>query len=69
MLEILEIVIKSAAFSILLLLCWNDAYRAGRNDERDKQIQSRQHGGSGSAAATGGKTGIVSYVRIERWEP
>ena len=31
MLEILEIVIKSAAFSILLLLCWNDAYRAGRN--------------------------------------
>lgn len=42
MLEILEIVIKSAAFSILLLLCWNDAYRAGRNDERDEQIQRRQ---------------------------
>ena len=44
MLEILEIVIKSAAFVILILLCfcWNDAYRAGRNDERDEQIQRRQ---------------------------
>lgn len=44
MLEIFEIMLKSAAFAILLLLCWNDAYRAGRNDERDEQIQRRQEG-------------------------
>ena len=44
MLEILEIVIKSAAFAILLLLCCHVAYRAGRNDERDEQIQRRQEG-------------------------
>lgn len=42
MLEILEIVIKSAAFSILMLICWDNAYRAGRKDERDEQIQRRQ---------------------------
>lgn len=44
MLKILEIVIKSAAFSILLLRCCYGAYCAGRNDERDEQIQSRQEG-------------------------
>lgn len=44
MLEIFEIMLKSAAFAILLLLCWNDAYRSGRNDERDEQIQRRQEG-------------------------
>lgn len=42
MLEIFEIMLKSTTFAILLLLCWNDAYRAGRNDERDEQIQRRQ---------------------------
>lgn len=41
-LEILETVMKTAVFVILILLCWNDAYRTGRNDERDEQIQRRQ---------------------------
>lgn len=42
MLEIFEIMLKTAVFVILMLLCWNDAYRTGRNDERDEQIQRRQ---------------------------
>ena len=41
-LEILEIVLKTAAFAILLLLCCHVAYRAGRNDERDDLAQRRQ---------------------------
>ena len=41
-LEILETLLKTTFFVILILLCWNDAYRAGRNDERDEQIQRRQ---------------------------
>ena len=44
MLEIFEIMLKTAAFSILLLLCCYFAYSAGRADERDEQVKRRQEG-------------------------
>ena len=40
-LEIFEIMLKSAAFAILLLCCYC-AYSAGRVDERDEQVKRRQ---------------------------
>lgn len=43
-LEILKIVMQTAVLALLLLLCCYFAYSAGRNDERDEQIQRRQEG-------------------------
>lgn len=44
MLEIFEIMLKTAVFALLLLLCCYFAYRAGRADERDEQVKRRQEG-------------------------
>lgn len=42
MLEIFEIMLKTAVFALLLMLCCYFAYRAGRADERDEQVKRRQ---------------------------
>lgn len=41
-LEIFEIMLKTAAFSILLMLCCTGCSRPGRNNERDELAQRRQ---------------------------